>query len=78
MLTFGLYWKPASKVGAYLALICGFVALVGLKPVQNLLGMEDISSAIVGLAVIALSAVVMVVGSLVFPDRHPVSDFKEQ
>ncbi len=77
VLTFGLYWKPASKVGAYLALICGFLALVGLKPVQNLLGMENISSAIVGLAVIALSAVVMVLGSLVFPDRHPVSNFKE-
>jgi len=68
LLVFGLYWKGASEVGAYLALICGFGAIVGLKPIQNLLGME-VSSAIVGLVVIALATVLMVAGSLAFPDR---------
>ncbi|MHC4431268.1 MAG: sodium:solute symporter family protein [Planctomycetota bacterium] len=68
LLVFGLYWKGASEVGAYLALICGFGAVVGLKPIQNLLGME-VSSAIVGLVVIALATVLMVAGSLAFPDR---------
>jgi Na+/proline symporter len=38
LLVFGLYWKRASKVGAYSALACGFIAIIGLKPVQNWLG----------------------------------------
>jgi len=38
LLVFGLYWKRASKVGAYGALVCGFLAVVGLTPVQNMLG----------------------------------------
>jgi len=38
LLVAGLYWKRASKVGAYSALSCGFLAIVGLKPVQNWLG----------------------------------------
>ncbi|UCG59575.1 MAG: sodium:solute symporter family protein [Phycisphaerales bacterium] len=38
LLVCGLYWKRASKVGAYSALVCGFLAVVGLTPVQNWLG----------------------------------------
>jgi SSS family solute:Na+ symporter len=38
LLVFGLYWKRASKVGAYGALVCGFLALIGLAPVQKALG----------------------------------------
>jgi SSS family solute:Na+ symporter len=76
LLVFGLYWRPASKVGAYLALICGFGSILGLRPVQVLLGI-DVSSAIVGLTVIALAISAMIIGSLVFPDRHRVSDDKE-
>jgi SSS family solute:Na+ symporter len=66
LLVFGIYWKRASKVGAYLALICGFCAIIGLKPIQGLLGIK-VSSAAVGLTVIALSMVLMVGGSLLFP-----------
>jgi len=69
LLVFGLYWKRASRVGAYLALICGFGAVLGLKPVQVLVGIDK-SSAVVGLIVIALTIAVMVVGSLLFPDRR--------
>ncbi len=76
LLVFGLYWKRASKVGAYLALICGFGSILGLRPVQAVLGM-DVSSAIVGLTVIALAIVLMVAGSLVFPDRGSFSENKE-
>jgi SSS family solute:Na+ symporter len=76
LLVFGLYWKRASKVGAYLALICGFGAILGLKPVQALVGV-NVSSAIVGLTVIALTIAVMVAGSLVFPDRSKPSEYKE-
>ncbi len=100
LLVFGIYWKRASKVGAYLALICGFGALLGLKPVQaplsplifrfssffssfrvgSILGIkpvEELSSAIVGLTVIALSIALMVVGSLIFPDRNKPTEAKE-
>jgi len=121
LLVFGLYWKRASKVGAYLALICGFLALIGLKPVQNILGFllnpvklyfgftkeipiekitektvlvfkdipieeitaetvlvyDTIGSEIVGLTVIALAIVLMVVGSLLFPDRGRAPERKE-
>jgi len=38
LLVFGIYWKRASKVGAYSALVCGFLALIGLAPVQKVLG----------------------------------------
>ncbi|MEA3224352.1 MAG: sodium:solute symporter family protein [Planctomycetota bacterium] len=76
LLVFGLYWKRASEVGAYLALICGFGAIVGLKPIQNLLGI-DVSSAIVGLVVIALAIVLMVAGSLAFPDRGKSVEHQE-
>ncbi|MHC4594411.1 MAG: sodium:solute symporter family protein [Planctomycetota bacterium] len=89
LLIFGLYWKRASKVGAYLALISGFCAVVGLKPVRDLvfrlasvLGLDTVRaqayvnsipsaklSAIVGLTIIALAIVLMVAGSLIFPDR---------
>ena len=80
LLAFGLYWKRASRVGAYLALICGFFALFGLKPVQNLFGFEkgeEISSAIVGLTVVAMAILAMVVGSLLFPDRDTAQKHKE-
>ncbi len=76
LLVFGLYWRRASKVGAYLALICGFGALLGLKPVQDVLGM-DVSSAVVGLTAIALAIVLMVAGSLLFPGRRAPSEHKE-
>jgi SSS family solute:Na+ symporter len=68
LLVFGIYWKRASQVGAYLALICGFGAILGLKPVQTMLGI-DVSSEIVGLTVIACATTSMVVGSLIFPNR---------
>jgi SSS family solute:Na+ symporter len=38
LLVFGIYWKRASKVGAYSALVCGSLALIGLAPIQKVLG----------------------------------------
>ena len=69
LLTFGIYWKRASKVGAYLALFCGCCSIIGLKPIQTLLGIS-ISSAVVGLTVVASAVILMIVGSLLFPDRE--------
>jgi len=68
VLVLGIYWKRASRVGAYLALIAGFGAVLGLKPVQRLVGI-NVASEIVGLSVIAIATVLMVLGSLAFPDR---------
>ena len=73
LLTLGLYWKRASKLGAYLALVCGFGAILGLKPVQNLFGI-DVSSAIVGLTVVASSVIMMIIGSLICPGKQISSD----
>ena len=90
LLVFGLYWRRASKVGAYLALICGFFAVLGLKPVRDsVLGLIGLLgtrashvrayvdaipparwSAFVGLSVIAMATILMVMGSLLFPDRR--------
>lgn len=81
LLAFGLYWKRASRAGAYLALVTGFLAFLGLSKVQELcapmlapiktrFGIEgDISSAVIGLLVLGLAIVLMVVGSLLMPDQ---------
>lgn len=64
----GLYWKRASRVGALLALLSGVGALGGLKPVQDLLGFH-VRSDVVGLGTAGLALVMMIAGSLLFPDR---------
>jgi solute:Na+ symporter, SSS family len=35
LLVGGLYWKRASATGAVLALLCGFMAILGLNPVRD-------------------------------------------
>jgi Na+/proline symporter len=105
LLAFGLYWRRASRVGAYLALLTGFLAVFGLGSVQNVLNpakrwfgftreipveeltdkmvlaqelvpggavvevYKDVSSAVVGLVVLGTAIVLMIVGSLLFPDK---------
>jgi SSS family solute:Na+ symporter len=78
LLLFGIYWKRASTVGAYLALLTGFAAVLGLGPVQDALKLQQFGRAIgvqftseaVGLSVVASCVVLMVLGSLLFPDRR--------
>ena len=71
----GLYWKGASSTGAMLALLSGAGAVLGLKPVQVLFNrmlpyvdFERFESEIVGLTTAGTALVLMVVGSLLFPD----------
>ena len=69
------YWKRASRVGAYLALVVGLSAVLGLKPiqeaVQNILGVKlEWDGEIIGISTVAASSLVMVLGSLAFPDRR--------
>lgn len=65
----GLYWKRASSTGAFMALIGGLGAIAGLTPVQDLLGFE-LSSAFVGLLSVIGTIVLMIMGSIIFPDRQ--------
>lgn len=63
----GIYWKGASRAGAYGAFLCGFITVLGLSPVQKALGIQW-RSEYVGLGVTLLACVAMVVLSLLFPD----------
>ena len=74
LLVAGLYWKRASRVGAYLALLVGTSAVLGLKPVQKVIQASlDIEvewdAEIIGISTVAASALLMILGSLLFPDR---------
>ena len=75
LLICGLYWRRASRVGAFLALATGVCAILGLPPVQNMLGLSDklfgitMNEANISLACMAISLLSMVGGSLLFPDR---------
>ncbi|NLS98243.1 MAG: sodium:solute symporter family protein [Planctomycetaceae bacterium] len=92
LLLCGLYWRRASSTGAFLALLTGGTAILGLTPLQDALGrwltglagvaanvglMTPLQNAVhieirserVGLVSIAATILVMVLGSLLFPDR---------
>jgi SSS family solute:Na+ symporter len=78
LLLFGIYWKRASTVGAYLSLLAGFAAVLGLAPVRDTVRLNRLGSAVgieftsevVGLSVVGSCLVLMVAGSLLFPDRR--------
>ncbi|MEC9032728.1 MAG: sodium:solute symporter family protein, partial [Planctomycetota bacterium] len=75
LLVAGLYWKNASRVGAYLALVVGLSAVLGLKPIQEaaqkVLSVQlDWDGEIIGISTVAASSLAMVLGSLAFPDRQ--------
>ena len=68
LLVVGIYWRRASRFGAYLALGCGALALLGLEPVRNCVGLE-ISSTRASLLAAGLSMAAMILGSILVPDR---------
>ncbi|VAW03702.1 hypothetical protein MNBD_ALPHA05-655, partial [hydrothermal vent metagenome] len=84
VLFLGLYWNRASRVGAYAALLAGAAALLGLTPVREALHFTtedlgvDITAAHIGLTVTASSLLLMVAGSLLFPDKPLVDSDHEQ
>ena len=68
----GLYWKRASSTGAFLALLAGCSAVLALEPVKNAIGTEWLlrrGEAEIGLMSVGITLAVMVIGSLVFPDK---------
>ena len=76
LLLFGLYWPRASRIGAYAALAAGSGALLGLTPIREALGFTqenlgvNITGAHIGLTTTALASLLMIVGSLLFPDKQ--------
>lgn len=68
LLVFGLYWRRASRTGAYLALLLGFGAVLGLGPVRTALGVPWSGERVVLATVVGCTAA-MIIGSLLFPDR---------
>ena len=66
----GIYWDKASSTGAILALIGGLSSIAGLEPIRNMIGLNIQNPALIGLCTLALSFFLMVLGSVLFPDRH--------
>jgi solute:Na+ symporter, SSS family len=74
LLLCGLYWKRASSTGAFMALWGGLVAILGLGPITgrvNALLPEccELSAPRITLISIGLTTLIMIVGSLLFPDK---------
>ena len=82
LLVAGLYWKRASRVGAYLALVVGLSAVLGLKPIQVAIqkGLDlmvdreggppiEWDGEIIGISTVVASTLMMILGSLLFPDN---------
>lgn len=66
----GLYWRRASSTGATLSLLSGLVAVLGLEPLQRLIGMPPVAGSRIGLVAVVCSCTMLIVGSLAFPDRN--------
>ncbi|MBT5927227.1 MAG: hypothetical protein HOH33_11465, partial [Verrucomicrobia bacterium] len=71
----------ASSNGAFMALLSGLTAILGLDPVQRLVGLKVVDTDTgdiirqtmtgdqIGLFTVALTIVVFVLGSFIFPDK---------
>lgn len=86
----GLYWRGASRVGAWAALIAGFSPILGLGPIRTVVARgllqltgqpvtEEaanalLSSSRVGLISVVFTVVVMVLFSILFPDRRTAEE----
>ncbi|MFT5469856.1 MAG: SSS family solute:Na+ symporter [Verrucomicrobiales bacterium] len=76
----GIYWKKSSSAGAVAALLAGFTAILGLGPVQQLLGLQyqkpgsdewiqRVTGAQVGVASVSVALLAMVIFSFLMPDK---------
>ena len=70
VILFGLYWKKASSIGAVAALLGGLSALLGLEPIRKSISMfSTFQPEQIGLMTLAFSMILMIVCSLIFPDK---------
>ena len=68
----GIYWPKSSSTGALLSLIGGLSSIIGLEPIRNSIGLNVSNPAIIGLGTLTFSIVLMIVGSILFPDKKKV------
>lgn len=74
VILFGLYWKRASSAGAMAALLGGLSALLGLEPIRNSLPMiRSFKPEEIGLMTLGFSILLMIVFSLLFPDKRRIA-----
>ncbi|MFC1724856.1 sodium:solute symporter [candidate division KSB1 bacterium] len=66
----GLYWKKASRTGAMASLLCGLFSLLGLIDWSTTEQFNWVSEKHIALITFVICAVVMVGGSLLFPDKE--------
>jgi SSS family solute:Na+ symporter len=72
VIVMGIYWEKASSTGAILALLGGLSAIMGLEPIRNAIGINLSNPSIIGLSTLAFSIMLMIVGSLIFPDNNKI------
>lgn len=68
LLAGGLYWRGASRCGAYLALASGLLAVFALGDVRKAAGLEWLTEPQILLGTTAIALGLMIVGSLAWPD----------
>ena len=61
----GVYWKRASSAGALAAMLGGLFSVLGIVPVIS----ENISMGVLGLGNYIICGVLLIVFSLIFPDK---------
>jgi SSS family solute:Na+ symporter len=69
LLAGGLYWQRASCAGAYLALSSGSLAILALGDLRKAIGLSWLSEPQIILGTTVLALTLMIVGSLLWPDR---------
>jgi len=65
----GLYWEKASSTGAVLSLLGGLSSIIGLEPVRNFIGLSIDNPAVIGIISLIFSISLMIIGSIIFPDK---------
>ena len=71
VILFGIYWSKASSTGAIAALLGGLSALFGLEPIRLSIPMiSNMNPEEIGLLTLVITAMLMVVFSLLFPDKE--------
>jgi len=66
----GIYWKKASKSGAFAALLGGLISLAGIIPAV----LNNVSMGVLGLGNFLFCGIMLFVFSIVFPDKQKPID----
>jgi len=73
VILFGLYWDKASSKGAIAALLGGLSAIIGLEPIRNSIPiLKGYEAEHIGLLTLCFSILLMIIFSIIFPDRKEV------